>query len=173
MYYTCHYQSPLGGITMACDEEGLTGLWFDGQKYFGAGLPDQTACGDTPVFAETRRWLLRYFAGEAPGALPPLRLTGSPFRQAVWALLLCIPYGRVTTYGEIAAALARQRDVAHLSAQAVGGAVGHNPVSILVPCHRVVGSGGSLTGYAGGLDKKAALLALERADLQNIFRFPE
>ena len=121
------------------------GPGYDGGRQCGAHRPvvcgaevfraracrNQTTCGDTPVFADTRRWLMRYFAGEARGALPPLRLTGSPFRQAVWALLLCIPYGRVTTYGEIAAALARQRGAAHLSAQAVGGAVGHNPVSIL------------------------------------------
>ena len=167
------WQSPLGPVTMAGDGTALTGLWFDGQKYFGAGLPDQTACGDTPVFAETRRWLLRYFAGEAPGALPAAAPDRLAFPAGGMGAAAAHPYGRVTTYGEIAAALARQRGAAHLSAQAVGGAVGHNPVSILVPCHRVVGSGGSLTGYAGGLDKKAALLALERADLQNIFHFSE
>lgn len=160
-----HYDSPLGGILLAADEIGLTGLWFDGQKYFSLNLPADAVEQETPVLSETRRWLTRYFAGTNPGALPPLHPAGSPFRQAVWQILLQIPYGQTTTYGEIARLLASQKGLSHMSAQAVGGAVGHNPISIVIPCHRVVGTNGSLTGYAGGIDKKIRLLELEQADL--------
>lgn len=151
-------------MTMASDGERLTGLWFDGQKYYPeAGLP---ACEAQvlPLFDQTRAWLDRYFAGENPGPVPPLRLEGSPFRLAVWRLLQQIPRGEVVTYKAIARQLERERGGARVSAQAVGGAVGHNPVSIVVPCHRVVGCDGSLTGYAGGVERKAALLRLEGVD---------
>ena len=165
MYFTSHYTSPLGGITLASDGQALTGLWFDGQKYFADTLPSEHTEAELPVFEQTGRWLDRYFAGQMPDFTPTLRLLGSPFRLAVWEILCQIPYGSVTTYGEIAARLAKQRGVPRMSAQAVGGAVGHNPVSLIVPCHRVVGSGGSLTGYAGGVEKKAALLRLENVDM--------
>lgn len=169
MTYIQHYASPLGGILLAADELGLTGLWFDGQKYFAAALPDETIEQDAPVLAEARRWLDGYFSGRKPDFTPPLHLVGSPFRQAVWRLLLDIPYGRTTTYGTLAQRLAAEAGLEHMSAQAVGGAVGRNKISIIIPCHRVVGSGGSLTGYAGGIDKKIRLLELEEADMSGLF----
>lgn len=164
MICTKRYDSPLGEILLAGNGEGLTGLWFAGQKYFAQGLPGDAAPGEDTVLAQTCRWLDRYFAGEDPGPLPPLAPRGTPFRREVWDILLTIPRGEVLTYGDIAARLAQSRGIAHFSAQAVGGAVGHNPVSILIPCHRVVGRDGSLTGYAGGLWRKEALLALERGE---------
>ena len=136
------YASPVGELLLAADEEGLTGLWLAGEKYF-PGVPED-APQETPVLEETKRWLDIYFAGREPDFLPPLHLAGSPFRQEVWALLRQIPYGETTTYRALAEAVARKRGLRQMSAQAVGGAVGHNPISIIVPCHRVVGSGGSL-----------------------------
>lgn len=164
MICTKRYDSPLGEILLAGNGEGLTGLWFAGQKYFAQGLPGDAAPGEDAVLAQICRWLDRYFAGEDPGPLPPLAPQGTPFRREVWDILLTIPRGEVLNYGDIAARLAQSRGIAHFSAQAVGGAVGHNPVSILIPCHRVVGRDGSLTGYAGGLWRKEALLALERGE---------
>lgn len=169
MTYIQHYDSPLGRILLAADEIGLTGLWFDGQKYFAATLPDETIEQDTPVLAETRRWLDCYFSGHEPDFTPPLHPIGSAFRQAVWRLLLEIPYGQTTTYGALARRLAAEEGLASMSAQAVGGAVGHNEISLIIPCHRVVGSNGSLTGYAGGIDKKIRLLELEGADMSGLF----
>lgn len=160
MRYMGRYASPLGGMLMAGDGEALTGLWFEGAKYFAAGLAADCEERPLPVFETTARWLDAYFAGQEPDAWPRIALSGSPFRQAVWRILREIPCGQTTTYGEIARRLERESGK-RVSAQAVGGAVGHNPVSILVPCHRVVASGGALTGYAGGIEKKAALLALE------------
>ena len=165
MTYTSHYDSPLGGILLSADEQGLTGLWFDGQKYFARALPKEHAEGDLPVLSETKRWLDVYFSGKEPEFLPALHPIGSDFQKAVWALLLKIPYGKTTTYGELARQIAAQRGLSHMSAQAVGGAVGHNEISLLIPCHRVVGANGSLTGYAGGIDKKVRLLELERTDM--------
>ena len=164
-----HYDSPLGGILLAADEVGLTGLWFDGEKYFADNLPAEHEEGETPILAETMRWLDLYFTGREPGFTPPLHPVGSPFRQEVWALLLQIPYGKTTTYGALARLLAEKRGLARLSAQAVGGAVGHNEISIIIPCHRVVGTNGSLTGYAGGIDKKVKLLELEHTDMTGLF----
>ncbi|SFG62384.1 methylated-DNA--[protein]-cysteine S-methyltransferase [Prevotella sp. KH2C16] len=161
MDYTAHYQSPLGGITMASDGRFLTGLWFDGQKYFGSTLGQDHEERDLPVFRQTAEWLDIYFSGREPGFRPQLCRMGTEFRREVWNILLTVPYGQTITYAEIARRMAESRGLPHLSAQAVGGAVGHNPVSILVPCHRVVGSDGSLTGYAGGLDRKRSLLRLE------------
>ncbi len=169
MIYTRHYSSPLGGILLAADDIGLTGLWFEGAKYFAAGLPRETEERDTPALRETRRWLDVYFAGARPDLMPPLHPKGSAFRRAVWDRLLHIPYGQTVTYGDIARQLAADPDGGRMSAQAVGGAVGHNPISILIPCHRVVGSSGSLTGYAGGLEKKIALLQLEGADISRLY----
>ena len=157
MLFLTHYASPLGPILLAADETGLTGLWFEGQKYFPSFLGVDYQEKETPVLTETARWLDVYFSGKDPDILPPLHPQGSPFRQAVWDILLTIPRGQTMTYGEIA------RRLGVHSAQAVGGAVGHNPISILIPCHRVVGSDGSLTGYAGGVERKARLLQLEGA----------
>ena len=163
MICTTQYDSPIGSIVMAGDGESLTGLWFVGQKYFGSTLPGGEN-PQLPIFQTTKRWLDLYFLGEIPDFTPALRLEGTPFRKAVWEILLSIPYGQTMTYGEIAGKIAEQKGLPRMSAQAVGNAVGHNPISIIVPCHRVVGSDGSLTGYAGGVEKKAALLALERAN---------
>lgn len=169
MTYIQHYSSPLGGILLAADEIGLTGLWFDGEKYFADNLPAEHAERQTPILAEAARWLDIYFTGKEPGFTPPLHPIGSAFRQAVWEILLQIPYGRTTTYGEIARQLAEKQGREKMSAQAVGGAVGHNEISVIIPCHRVVGTSGSLTGYAGGIDKKVKLLELERADMRGFF----
>ncbi len=161
MEYVNHSNSPLGEIILASDGEALTGLWFAGQKYEGSTLAAEHGEKDLPVFDETRRWLDAYFTGKDPGFTPPLRLRGTDFRKAVWEILLTIPYGKTAAYCEIAAALA-QKTGGSVSARAVGGAVGHNPVSLIVPCHRVVGADGSLTGYAGGIDRKRTLLTMER-----------
>ena len=164
MEYTHHYVSPLGGITMASDGEALTGLWFDGQKYFADTLGSLHKGKGLPVFDEADRWLDVYFSGRAPAFTPKLRMKTTAFRRTVWEILLTIPYGQTMTYGQIAEIIAREKGIAGMSAQAVGGAVGHNAISLIVPCHRVVGSDGSLTGYAGGTDKKLLLLRLEHAD---------
>ena len=169
MVCTCHYDSPLGGILLAADEIGLAGLWFDGEKYFADHLPSEHTERETPILVEVKRWLDIYFAGKEPDFLPPLHPIGSAFRQSVWEILLQIPYGKTTTYGEIARQLAEKRKLPRMSAQAVGGAVGHNEISIIIPCHRVVGTNGSLTGYAGGIDKKVKLLKLERTDMTGFF----
>ena len=168
MTYIATYHSPLGAITLASDGEALTGLWFDGQKYFGSTLPLEAETGSTPAFAQTKQWLDSYFGGKKPDFTPPLRWAATPFRKAVWDILLTIPYGRTMTYGQIAAQLAAQTGKPQ-SAQAVGGAVGHNPISLIVPCHRVVGADGSLTGYAGGIDRKVKLLTLEGVDMSGLF----
>ena len=162
--YTSVYSSELGDILLAADEIGLTGLWFFGQSYFTDTLPAEQIAQETPILAQAKEWLDEYFSGKEPDFTPTLHPIGSPFRQAVWKLLLQIPYGQTTTYGEIARQLEKLQNRPHMSAQAVGGAVGHNGISIIIPCHRVVGTKGSLTGYAGGLDKKMALLELEHAN---------
>lgn len=153
--------SPLGRIYLAADALGVTGLWFEGQKYFPPGLAETGAA--LPALEEARRWLEIYFSGREPDFLPPLHPTGTAFQLEVWRLLREIPYGQTVTYGALARRLAARRGLAHMSAQAVGGAVGRNRISLLIPCHRVVGAGGTLTGYAGGLARKAALLRLEGA----------
>ena len=169
MICTQRYASPVGGILIAADEQGLTGLWFDNQKYFADTLPKDAVAQSTSILADAARWLDIYFSGQEPDFLPPLHPTGSEFRKAVWEILLQIPYGQTTTYGEIARQLAEKQGLARMSAQAVGGAVGHNKISIIIPCHRVVGTNGSLTGYAGGIHKKEQLLELERADMRRFF----
>ncbi|MFC2662565.1 MAG: methylated-DNA--[protein]-cysteine S-methyltransferase [Eubacterium sp.] len=168
MDYTCHYDSPLGGITLASDGENLTGLWFDRQKYFGSTLSQETNEEALPIFSDAVKWLDLYFSGKDPGFTPPLSLQGTAFRREVWDILLTIPHGCTMTYGEIAKEMAARGGLKRMSAQAVGGAVGHNPVGIIVPCHRVIGSDGSLTGYAGGIDKKTALLKLEGVDISKL-----
>lgn len=166
MVFTQYYASPLGGLLLAADEQGLIGLWFDGARHFAANLPEAREEKRTPILDETARWLDDYFSGGQPDFTPPLHLIGSAFRLRVWARLLEIPYGQTTTYGE----LAKRLECGRMSAQAVGGAVGHNPISIIVPCHRVVGTNGSLTGYAGGLDRKIRLLEIEQTDMHGLFR---
>ena len=155
MDYTFHVDSPLGGITLASDGEALTGLWFDGQKYYADTLDAEYAEKALPIFDETAKWLDLYFGGIVSGFTPKLNPRGTSFRRRVWDVLLTIPYGQTMTYGEIAKALGCR------SSRAIGGAVGHNPISLIIPCHRVVGADGSLTGYAGGVDKKRSLLELE------------
>ena len=171
MVYTTDYASPVGVLTLASDGVNLTGLWMAGQRYFAATLTGQRENRDElPVLLAAKVWLERYFAGENPSAAElPLALRGSPFRQTVWQLLREIPYGEVTTYGVLAQEAASRLGRETMSAQAVGGAVGHNPISIIIPCHRVVGKDGSLTGYAGGLAVKTALLRLEGVDMSTLF----
>jgi methylated-DNA-[protein]-cysteine S-methyltransferase len=166
MYYSAHYASPLGLIMLASDGENLTGLWNAGQKYFAASVKSGTAeKPDLPVFAAVKKWLDAYFAGSKPVVSElPLAPAGSEFRKAVWELLCVIPYGKCTTYGKIARSMATRMNKKSMSSPAVGGAVGHNPISIIIPCHRVIGSDGNLTGYAGGIDKKIKLLAFEGID---------
>ena len=162
MQYTSRYRSPLGEMLLAADETGVTGLWFAGQKYFARHLDKEQVEKEIPLFTTVKHWLDVYFAGSEPDLTVPLHFTGTAFQNEVWGILCTIPYGQTTTYGEIAKQLAARRGLPHMSARAVGGAVGHNPISILVPCHRVVGLGGHLTGYAGGLERKRCLLALEQ-----------
>ena len=159
MDFIDHYDSPLGRITLASDGEALTGLWFDGQKHFGQALNREHTEKSLPVFAEAVRWLDIYFGGEAPGFTPGLHLRATAFRKTVWEILMDIPYGETITYGEIA-----ERIAPGMSARAVGGAVGHNAVALIIPCHRVVGKDGSLTGYAGGIRRKAWLLEMEKGN---------
>ena len=229
MNYTAHYGSPLGGITLASNGIALTGLWFEGQKHFAAKFdPQHRECDDLPVFAETKRWLDSYFSGQVPDFTPKLAMRATPFRQAIWEILLTIPYGKTVTYGEIARrfvvtfhetslqssslhnaslhgatsldTLSRNASLQvtmpqdtssqdalsqcsllqgmsiqgamlakkNMSAQAVGGAVGHNPIAIIIPCHRVIGANGSLTGYAGGVERKKYLLELERGKTNSL-----
>ena len=169
MIYTAHYTSPLGNMLLAADDTGLTGAWFECQKYFAAGLADNCTETNTPILSEAKRWLDIYFSGKQPDFTPPLHPSGTAFQQEVWLILLQIPYGQTTTYGDIAAHLAKRKNLARMSAQAVGGAVGHNKTSVIIPCHRVVGKNGNLTGYAGGIDKKIRLLELEQTDINKFF----
>lgn len=169
MDFIYHYISPLGGITLASDGENLTGLWFDGQKYYAANLSSKHEEKALPVFEQAVNWLDIYFGGKVPDFTPPLNMKTTEFRKAVWEILLSIPYGQTMTYGEIAKKIALQKGLKNMSAQAVGGAVGHNPISLIIPCHRVVGTNGSLTGYAGGIGKKVKLLEMEGADLSGLF----
>lgn len=156
MDYTAHYMSPLGGLTMASDGTALIGLWFDNQRFHALCLsPEHEERPNLPLFEDVRRWLDAYFSGLKPEFTPPLTLRGTDFQKLVWNKLLEIPYGCTVTYGDIAHRLGCR------SAQAVGGAVGHNNISLIIPCHRVVGADGSLTGYAAGIDKKRRLLQLE------------
>ena len=172
MYYQTQFTSPVGGITLASDGARLMGLWLEGQKYHGGSIARELEKqDDVAIFKTAREWLARYFGGEKP-PISELELApvGGDFRQEVWRILCEIPYGEVITYGDIARKMAAKRGLKTMSSQAVGGAVGHNPISIIIPCHRVVGANGSLTGYAGGLDKKVKLLELEGADLSRFFK---
>ncbi|MDR2908861.1 MAG: methylated-DNA--[protein]-cysteine S-methyltransferase [Oscillospiraceae bacterium] len=165
MYCITEYSSPVGGLTLASDGESLTGLWIDGQKYHGSAIYGAMPKNDAlPVFTAAKNWLGRYFAGLKPAASElPLAPAGGEFRAGVWDILCSIPYGEVITYGDIAKRIAQKINRESMSAQAVGGAVGHNPISIIIPCHRVVGANGSLTGYAAGIEVKRKLLSHEGA----------
>lgn len=169
MQYTKQYSSPLGNLLLAADEQGLTGLWFEGAKYFAATLADDQEEKDTPILEAASRWLDAYFAGKRPEPFQPLHILGTDFQKTVWEILRQIPYGQTTTYQAIARQIAAQRGLDHMSSQAIGSAVGRNPISIIIPCHRVIGTNGSLTGYAGGVKKKAALLKLEQAYTDEMF----
>ncbi len=167
MYYRAHYKSPVGNILLASDDNSIIGLWIDEQKYIGKTMPrDIIENHDLPILREGIAWLDDYFAGSKPRlsrlSLAPI---GGEFRQQVWRILIEIPYGELTTYGKIAEEVAKRMGKDRMSAQAVGGAVGHNPISIIIPCHRVVGTNKSLTGYAGGLDMKVKLLEHEGVDM--------
>lgn len=166
--YLQKYSCPMGQLLLAADDSALVQLRFDAEKQLGS-LPKDMAFVETPVLQATKRWLNIYFSGREPDFMPPLRPTGTDFQQKVWQLLRQIPYGETTTYGEIARTLAAQQGQGRMSAQAVGDAVGRNPIAILIPCHRVIGASGKLTGYAGGLDKKRFLLSNEHIDLHAFF----
>ena len=154
----CEYPSPVGTLYLTADEGGLTGIWMH---------PVKTE--DFPILSQAKAWLDGYFSGDPAEVTFPLNPQGTPFQKQVWEILLTIPYGQTTSYGALARQLAEQRGLAHMSAQAVGGAVGHNAISIIIPCHRVVGSNGSLTGYAGGIERKIELLTLEKACMDSLF----
>ncbi len=168
MTYTSHYDSAIGRITLASNGEALTGLWFDGQKHFASTISgDHETNEDLPIFQETRNWLDIYFSGQAPHFTPPICINGSEFRKQVWKILLTIPFGQTMSYGAIAQLMACQKGTNKMSARAIGGAVGHNPISLIIPCHRVVGANGQLTGYAGGKYKKLWLLQNEHVPTVN------
>ncbi len=161
MRYTCTCGSPLGPLLLTADDQGLTGLWFADQPHIPPLPEDAITAPELPIFVQTRQWLAQYFSGQEPAWAIPIHLVGTPFQLGVWAILRTIPYGQSRSYGQIAQQLCAELGLPRMSAQAVGGAVARNPVSILVPCHRVLGAGGRLTGYAGGLERKRSLLELE------------
>lgn len=172
MIYNTYYDSPIGKLMLASDGDSIIGLWMEGQKYFGGSVKGEMKEDDKlPIFIKAKDWLKRYFNGENPDikelSLSPI---GGDFRQEVWQILCSIPYGELMTYGDIAKAIAKKKGKETMSAQAVGGAVGHNPISIIIPCHRVVGTNGSLTGFAGGIDKKIKLLELEKTDMSKLHK---
>ncbi len=171
MLYLTYYSSPLGQIMLTSDGNNITGLWIEGQKYFAATVNDRLLEeSDLPIFTVAKKWLDNYFQGQRPDISDlPLAPEGGEFRQAVWKILCKIPYGELTTYGDIAKKIAKQMNKTTVSSQAVGGAIGHNPIAIIIPCHRVVGKNGSLAGYAGGIDKKIKLLKLEGVDMSTLF----
>lgn len=169
MEYVYHYKSTLGNITLASDGLSITGLWFDGQKFFADSLDKNNEVKFLPIFDETIKWLDIYFSGKAPNFTPKIMMKTTDFRKAVWEIMLTIPYGQTMTYGEIANIISKQKSLSRMSAQAIGGAVAHNSISLIIPCHRVIGTNGNLTGYAGGIDKKIKLLTLEKVDMAKLF----
>lgn len=171
MIYITHYNSPIGDILLASKNEKLIGLWLENQKYYLSNFKEELKeVEENDILNKTKKWLDRYFKGDKPKIneldIEPL---GSDFRKSVWRILCNIPYGEVITYNDIAKEIAKEKGIKQMSAQAVGGAVGHNPISIIIPCHRVVGSNGSLTGYAGGVKKKKYLLEHEKVDMSKLF----
>lgn len=167
--YSAIYQSPIGNIYLVADETGLTGLWFEKDKICTESLEKEYRNGYPTVFEEGKKWLDIYFSGKEPDFMPPVHMEGTPFQMRVWKILLQIPFGKTMTYGDLAKIIAKEQGISRMSAQAVGGAVGRNKISIIVPCHRVVGSGGNLTGYGGGIEKKEKLLAIEGVDMEKFF----
>ena len=163
MYYVHYYSSPLGKITLSSDGTSITGLWFSGQKRYAAGLAKERTEKHLPIFIQAEKWLEIYFSGHNPCFVPSLKMKGTPFQKTVWQMLLGVPYGKTLSYGKIAETIAKQKGIAKMSAQAVGAAVAHNPVALIIPCHRVIGSDGSLTGYAAGIHRKIMLLKMEKA----------
>lgn len=170
MYYSSTYESPIGELTLCSDGDHILGLWLEGQKYHGDTIPEAMVPGDSAMFVEAKDWLDEYFAGKRPEiSRLPLAPIGSEFRQIVWRILTEIPYGDVTTYAEIGAQAAKELGKDRMASLAIGGAVGHNPVSVIIPCHRVVGSDGSLTGFSGGLKRKLWLLEHEGVDTTKLY----
>lgn len=168
--YIQFYDSPLGKLAMRSDGSALIGLGLASQQVAGADVADRRPQEKFfPIFQETTLWLDTYFRGRAPSFTPKLKLSGSDFQKRVCEIMLTIPFGETITYGEIAARIARERGIPRMSAQAVGGAVGANPILIIVPCHRVIGAGGNLTGYGAGMERKIQLLKLEKVDMTNLF----
>ena len=174
MHYLSYYESPLGAMTMASDGEHLTGLWFDGQNYDRSTIDGNAELKPhLPVFTQTTQWLDAYFGGTDPGFTPPIRVEGSDFKRMVTSIMLSIPFGATSTYARIAAEVARRTGRKQMSAQAVGGAVGRNPIVLIVPCHRVLASDGSLRGYAGGVDRKEWLLEREGVNMPGLSTPPD
>ena len=167
MNYIYHYNSPLGKIILASDGNKITGLWFEGQKYFSDTLNEYKEI-ELPIFDLTTKWLDIYFRGNNPNFMPPIKINTTPFRKMVWEILQTIPYGETTTYGEIAKKIANKKGLLKMSAQAVGGAISHNSISLIIPCHRVIATNGDLTGYAGGIDRKIKLLELEGINIPSV-----
>ena len=167
MEYIFEYKSPIGDLIITSNEVGITGLRFKGRS------EKEELCSkkykEASTIKDAKKWLDIYFSGENPEFIPAINPAGTEFQKLVWKMLLEIPYGKTTTYGEIARKIAEIKNVSQMSAQAVGGAVGKNPIVIIIPCHRVVGKNGNMTGYAYGIDKKIALLELEGADMEKIF----
>lgn len=169
MQYTARYKSPLGDILLASDDAGLTGLWFEGQRYFALHLASDHIEKETDILMQAKKWLDIYFSGQDPDFIPPLHVEGTSFHREVCEIMLSIPYGKTVTYGEIAQTIASRRGIRKMSARAVGGAVGHNEISIIIPCHRVVGANGNLTGYGGGISRKVRLLELEGVNMTGFY----
>lgn len=171
MEYKSYYESKIGTIILTSDGNYLTGLWFTTSRFKKLRKVEQNQIQDElKIFSITKKWLDQYFNGEKPDLnAVPIKLIGTEFSCRVWEILKKIPYGRTVTYGEIAEKIANEKGIAKMSAQAVGHAVGHNPISIIIPCHRVMGSKGNLTGYGGGIDKKIGLLEIERTDMTNFY----
>jgi methylated-DNA-[protein]-cysteine S-methyltransferase len=170
MEYIHKIKSPVGLLTVSSDSQNISGLWLEGQKYFAKTLGKDILEQDLPVFENIQKWLDIYFSGKEPDFMPPLMPKGSPFQRSIWNNLRKIPYGQTTTYGELAKRFELENNGKHTSARAIGGAVGHNPISILIPCHRVIGKNGNPTGYAGGISKKIKLLKLEGIDIETMNR---
>ena len=169
MQYTARYKSPLGDILLASDDAGLTGLWFEGQRYFALHLASDHIEKETDILMQAKKWLDIYFSGQDPDFIPSLHVEGTSFHREVCEIMLSIPYGKTMTYGEIAQTIASRRGIRKMSARAVGGAVGHNEISIIIPCHRVVGANGNLTGYGGGISRKVRLLELEGVNMTGFY----
>ena len=167
MEYMCKYESKIGRIVLLSDGNAITGLWFDGQKNFYNVYEEYNK--ELEIFKQTKKWLDIYFSGKVPEYSIPVSYVGTEFRKRVWEILEEIPYGKTITYGEIAKRIADEKKMKKMSSQAVGNAVSHNPISIIIPCHRVVGNKNNLTGYAGGLEKKIELLKLEGINVENYY----